>query len=98
MTKKAFSLRLLEKQLGSMTFGKLLWLHRIGHDLSQDDLARALEVSALYIDQIERGARDPSMEQVARIAALFDSATDLFLLQSLEDQINRASLGIRPLF
>lgn len=49
-----------------------LKVYRAKHDLTQADLARAVEVSRQTINSIENGRYDPSLELAFKLADCFD--------------------------
>jgi putative transcriptional regulator len=56
--------------------------HRLGQDLTQDDLARAVGVSRQSINAIERGRYVPSLPLALKFARFFACPTDeLFQLE-----------------
>jgi transcriptional regulator with XRE-family HTH domain len=95
MGKAVSAVKHLEKQLGLLTFGRMVWSHRMSEEMTQDALAEALGVSKQYISQIERGQRLVSIEQAVRLAEVFGVSTHLFVIQVLQDQINKAGLDIK---
>jgi transcriptional regulator with XRE-family HTH domain len=54
------------------TLGEALRLLRIHHDLRQNQAAAASGLSTSYVSEIERGLKTPTLEAVARLAALYD--------------------------
>ena len=63
---------------GVIQFGKKLKEVRLKKNLSQGDVARILGVHRTYISGLERGARNPSLLTVQKIAkALGINAKDL---------------------
>lgn len=53
----------------------LFWL-RVGHNLSNDEIAAKTGVSAAYIWQLETGRSMPSVGILARLAAFYDVTLD----------------------
>lgn len=67
-------------------FGKAIRRRRRELDLSQEELAERSELHRTYISSIERGQRNPSLENIEKIAqALRISISDLFAKYSVED-------------
>ena len=95
MAKKISAVAHLEKQLGPLTFGRMVWSHRMSDEMTQEELAEAIGVSKQYISQVERGQRLVSIEQAVRLAEVFKVSTDMFVIQVLQDQINKAGLDIK---
>ena len=52
--------------------GNLLKLARLEHDVSQRELAKAANVAESAIAEIESGARQPSLPELAHILAAID--------------------------
>lgn len=65
---------------------RALRLLRTYHQLSQQELAKRLEVSNSYLSEIEKGAKTPSMEVLQKYSALFKMPLSSILLfsESLE--------------
>lgn len=56
-----------------------LKVYRAKHDLTQEDLAREVEVTRQTINALETGRYDPSLELAFKLAIYFDcSIEDLF--------------------
>ncbi len=53
-------------------FGRRLRELRVEHDLSQDDLARNTDVHPTAIGRFERGAREPRLTTILRLARGLD--------------------------
>jgi len=53
-------------------FGKALRRRRRELDLSQEELAERAELHQTYISDIERGGRNPSLENVEKLAKALD--------------------------
>lgn len=67
-----------------MTIENELTVYRVQNDLTQADLAEAVDVSRQTINAIETGRYDPSLELALRMARFFEARVeDLF---TLEDQ------------
>jgi transcriptional regulator with XRE-family HTH domain len=56
----------------SAAFGRRLRELRVEHDLSQDDLARNTDVHPTAIGRFERGAREPRLTTILRLARGLD--------------------------
>jgi transcriptional regulator with XRE-family HTH domain len=56
----------------SAAFGRRLRELRVEHDLSQDDLARNTNVHPTAIGRFERGAREPRLTTILRLARGLD--------------------------
>lgn len=58
----------LEKQYGTLTFGKMLNAWRLSMDLSQTAFAKKLNLSVQNLNDLEKGRRIPSPRRAAKIA------------------------------
>jgi len=56
----------------SVAFGRRLRELRVEHDLSQDDLAHNTDVHPTAIGRFERGAREPRLTTILRLARGLD--------------------------
>lgn len=66
-------------------FGKAVRRRRRELDLSQEELAERSELHQTYISDIERGGRNPSLENVQKLAKALDiSITRLFIEYDVE--------------
>ena len=52
----------------SAKFGRKVKEIRLKKDMSQNDLAKKLRVSASYVSKIERGIQNPSLRGIEKIA------------------------------
>lgn len=59
--------------------GKRIRQYRESADLTQEDLAKALNVSITAVSNIERGVNYPSFENFINIANLFEISADSLL-------------------
>lgn len=50
------------------------------HRLSQSDLADQLQISRSYLNEIERGKKDPSLEVLSKYASRFDVPVSSIML------------------
>jgi len=66
-------------------FGKVIRRRRREMDLSQEDLAERAQLHRTYISSIERGQRNPSLENIEKLAkALNISISALFAEYGIE--------------
>jgi len=66
-------------------FGKAIRRRRRELDLSQEALAEKAELHRTYISSIERGTRNPSLENIKKLADALDmSIADLFANYDIE--------------
>jgi transcriptional regulator with XRE-family HTH domain len=66
-------------------FGKAIRRRRRELDLSQEELAELAELHRTYISSIERGQRNPSLENIEKLAKALDiSISALFANYGIE--------------
>lgn len=65
-----------------MTFAEKLKFLRKQKNITQVELASAIDVSFAIIGQIESGARNPSKEVAKKLADYFNVALDVFIVES----------------
>jgi len=66
-------------------FGKAIRRRRRELDISQEKLAEIAEIHRTYISSIERGERNPSLENIEKLAKALDiSIADLFANYGIE--------------
>ncbi|MBC6432570.1 helix-turn-helix transcriptional regulator [Nostoc sp. HG1] len=66
-------------------FGKAIRRRRREMDLSQEDLAERAQLHRTYVSSIERGRRNPSLENIEKLAKALDiSISALFAEYSIE--------------
>jgi transcriptional regulator with XRE-family HTH domain len=61
-----------DPKAASVAFGKRLKELRAQHGVSQDDLSRATDVHPTAIGRFERGAREPRLTTILRLARGLD--------------------------
>ena len=94
MSTKKRAKQLLEKELGSPTFGTFLRAARVAIDATQADLAKTLGVSKSIICDIEKGRQlvSPALAQkIARKAGLSEKVAIKLCLQ---DQLAKAKISL----
>ena len=76
--------------------GKRVRTQRKLLDMTQEELASAINVSAAFIGHIERGTRKLSVETLVSLADALKVTCDMLLQDSLDQSINRRGSGISP--
>ena len=67
-------------------FGKAIRRRRRELDFSQEELAERAELHRTYVSDIERGDRNPSLENIEKLAkALNMKVSDLFISYGVEE-------------
>jgi len=78
--------------------GRRMKMKRRARKLSQEELARAVQISTSFYGNIERGIRVPSIDTLAAIANVLNTGTDFLLADSLTaPHIQRSENEIRVL-
>lgn len=85
----------IKQKFGAQNFGKLIWSYRKSEEMTQTELADLLAVSKQYISQLEKGERTASIEQAIRLAEVFEMDPEIFVIRSLQDQVEKAGLDLK---
>ncbi len=67
-----------------LSIGQLIKFGRIGQKMSQDDLAKKLDVSKNYISLIENDKKDPSINFLKNIAKLLNIPLVLLIWEKMD--------------
>ena len=95
-TKKIkYGLEELEKELGKISFGRLLEAYRLGEELSQKDFAKFLKISSASLCDLEKGRRIPSPTRAAQIARKLKEPESFWVQLALQDHLNEAGLDLK---
>lgn len=78
-----------------MTFAEKLKFLRKQKNITQIELASAIDVSFAIIGQIESGARNPSKEVAKKLADYFNVALEVFIVESAS--IDYTSTATKPI-
>lgn len=87
--------KLLETELGPMSFASFLRGARASKDMSQVEMARTLGIARSTLCDIERGRHLVSPALAAQIAKTCGLSEEIAVLAALQDQVNKANLKIR---
>lgn len=72
-----------------MAFGDLLCRERTSRKISLRDLGKAVDLSAIYLSDIERGSRKPpALQVVRRIAEALKADPGPFLTSALQERLS----------
>lgn len=82
----------LEKELGKLTLGKLLYAIRAGEEISQEEFAKLLKISKSHLCDIEKGRKFVSPERAAKFAKKLGYSQKQFIRLSLQDIVNQSGL------
>ncbi len=83
--KKKNGTKELEKEIGGLTFGKLLESHRKAEELSQKDFAEFLGITASSLCDLEKGRKIPSPLRAAIIAKKLKVSQSLSMEVALQN-------------
>ena len=86
--------KILDKELGPMSFGGFLRAARTMENLSQTDMAKILDLSKGGICDIEKGRQFVSIELAAKIAKKCGLSEALAIECAIRDSIRRAGLKL----
>lgn len=93
MSTKKIGLEEIEKQYGSLTFGRLLKSHREGEELTQVEMAKLLRMSKQSLNDLEHGRKIPSIRRAIQIARKIKILEELVVQLILQDHIRRERLN-----
>lgn len=82
----------LEREIGKLTLGKLIWSIRISEELSQDVFARKLKISKSHLCDIEKGRKFLSPERAEAFAKILKYPPKQFVRLAIQDAIDNAGL------
>lgn len=75
----------------SKAVGALIARARMQVNMTQEDVAEALEVGAETVSRIERGAVPPTLARLFEFAALFNCRVDALLLEASDRSADQAA-------
>jgi DNA-binding XRE family transcriptional regulator len=94
MTTRPKSLRrIIEKQLGPLSFSGFLRGARASLDLSQTDMAKLLGMSRSTLCDIEKGRHLVSASLASKIAKKLELPEFVAVMAALQDQVTKAKLN-----
>lgn len=97
MSTKNYTVDDLEKDFGPLTFGRLLRSHRLGEEMTQVQMAKALGLSKQNLNDLESGRVLPTLRRAVRIAKKIGQLEELIVQLVLQDQVNREHLKYKVL-
>jgi putative transcriptional regulator len=86
------AVEILEKKFGPATFGGYLRAMRTMNDLTQEEMAKKLNMSKGGICDIEKGRQFVSIELAAKIAKKCKMSEEMAVFYVINDSIRRAGL------
>lgn len=90
--KKTKAVTRLEALVGELTFGSNLRSIRMAEELTQEQFAEKLDISAQHLCAIEKGNKSVSVERAALWAEYLGDSEKLFVQLALQDAVCRAGL------
>lgn len=94
-TKGKRLVKLLEKDLGPISFAGFLRGARASKDLSQVEMARMLGMARSTLCDIEKGRHLVSPSLAAQIATTCGLSVEIAVLAALQDQLYKANLQMK---
>ncbi len=95
MNNKIYGSKELERDFGPVTFGRALWAHRKGEEITQKDFARSLCVSVKTLRNFEKGRRIPSPGLAAKIARQLGQSERLWIQLVFQDMLREAGFDFQ---
>lgn len=90
-----YGLRDLEKELGPLTFGRLLGSHRLAEEISQTDMAKKLKISRQKLNDFEHGRRFPSLRMAADVAEALGEHAPTWVSVVIEQMLRDEDLDFK---
>lgn len=87
------TLKEIEKIVGKLTLGKLLWAIRQADDISQIDFANKLKITKQHLCNIEHERKKVSPKLAAKYAVLLGYPSEQFIKLSLQNLIDEEGLN-----
>ena len=79
----------------SNELGEALRLFRVFHDLSVNEMARLLDVTAGYVSSIECGRKTPNIVLIKKYAQIFETTPSAIIFFSEDLSTGRLPKGVR---
>ena len=95
MTIKMKGSEYLESQFGPLYFCDLLKAHRVGEEMTQEELAKKLEISKQKVCDYEKGRRLPSIETVVKWAKKLREPYEIWVQAYLQQQVDETRSKLR---
>src|SRR3990167_570268 len=93
MTEK--TLNGIEKTIGKLTLGKLIWAIRQSDEISQIDFAQKLDITKQHLCDIEHERKSISPKLAAKYAEILGYSKEQFIRLALQDLIDREGLNVQ---
>lgn len=95
MTTRKKASELLEDQFGPLYFSDLLKVHRLGEEMTQEQLAQKLGISKQKVCDYEKGRRLPSIETIVNWAKKLGQPHEVWVKAYLQQQLDGANLKLK---
>lgn len=92
-SKKQKASAYLEKKYGPLYFGDLLKAHRLGEELTQEELASKLKITKQKVSDYENRRRLPSIETVNAWAKKLKEPQDIWIKAYVQQQLDESNLN-----
>ncbi len=90
-----YGLKEMEQEYGPITFGRALWAHRKGEEMTLKQFAQILGISPSSLCDLEKGRRIPSVKRAAKIARTLGMSEKTWVKIAIQDMIRDADLEYR---
>ena len=95
-TKKTkYGTRELEKNIGRLTFSKILEASRLADEYSQREFSEILGISPSSLCDLEKGRKIPSASRAAKIAKQLGLSIKLWVEVAIQDQLRKENLDYK---
>ena len=74
--------------MDKVNIGRRIKELRVSRGYSQEKLAEELDISVVYVSQIERGIKSPSLSIFIKIAECLQTSTDYLLRDEIKEKKN----------
>ncbi len=91
-TKAKYGTSELEKELGAVTFARLLKNVRESENWLQKDFAKKLKISPQRLNDFEKGRRLPDIETAVRFARILKDSEAFFVQILFQDYLRKEKL------
>ena len=95
MTTKRKASKSLEEEFGPLYFCDLIKAHRLGEEMTQEELATKLSISKQKVCDYEKGRRLPSMETAVKWAKKLKEPHEIWVRAYLQQQVDEADLKLK---
>lgn len=92
-TKIKYGTKDLERELGVMTFGRMLKNFREIREISQSDFSKVLKISPQRLNDFEKGRRLPGISSAVLFAKLLKESEEFFIQILFQDYLRLENLN-----